>query len=95
MHMHDIEIVTIWFLAVSMGVILTILMPRMASASSRRSRTHTGWKELPAWDECGAHSGALVRMDNEPALTLVSTSWAWGIPRTAPEPAARDQNRAA
>ena len=31
MHMHDIEIVVIWFFLVNAGMLLTLLMPRIVS----------------------------------------------------------------
>ena len=31
MHMHDIEVVVIWFFLVNAGMLLTLLMPRIVS----------------------------------------------------------------
>jgi hypothetical protein len=40
MHMHDIEIVVIWFFLVNAGMILTLLIPRMVSKSCSREINH-------------------------------------------------------
>lgn len=93
--LHDTELITIWFWLVSAGGLLTLLMMQLISAADHRSHVyHAAPAQLPqeAGDEQRA---ALVRTAHEPALTLVSTSWAWGIPHAVPDHRARDQDQAA
>ncbi len=93
--MHDIDIVTIWFYSVSAGVLLTLLMTQLASAPGRRSHIHDAETTRLVQDASDEQIDMLVRTDHEPALTLASTSWAWGLPRAVPDHRARDQDQAA
>ena len=95
MHIHDIETVAIWCFLVNAVMLLTLLMPRLVSAPSRRDRLHGEWQKMPAQDELDEPRGAMVLIGKVPDVYVVSTSWAWGTPRAAPKPAAPgpDQTR--
>mgnify|MGYP003497783701 CR=1 FL=1 len=93
--MHDLEMVIIWFWSVIAGVILTMLMPQMVSTSNRRVRLQHEWTDVPARDEFEGQNGAVVLMEKEPAVYLVSTSWAWDTPRVTSEREASGPPRAA
>ncbi|CUS33706.1 exported hypothetical protein [Candidatus Nitrospira nitrosa] len=93
--MHDTDIITIWFWSVSAGVLLTLLMTQMASAPGRRSHAHNPVTAQLEQDAGNEQRDVLVHTAQEPALTLVSTSWAWGIPQAVPDQRARDQDQAA
>jgi hypothetical protein len=51
MHMHDIEIVVIWFLSVNAGMLLTLLMPRIVSEPRSYEVTHDEYEGIHACEE--------------------------------------------
>jgi len=51
MHMHDIEIVVIWFLSVNAGMLLTLLMPRIFSGPRSCEVTHDEYEGIHACEE--------------------------------------------
>ncbi|HMS84155.1 MAG TPA: hypothetical protein PKD12_10935 [Nitrospira sp.] len=93
--MHDMEIITIWFWSVSAGVLLMLLMTQLATAPGRRNHVHNAATAQLSQNAGDEQIDVLVRTDQEPALTLVSTSWARDMPRTVPDHRARDQDQAA
>jgi len=52
MHMHDIEIVVIWFFLVNAGMLLTLLMPWIFSEPRRCEVSHHEYERIPAREEC-------------------------------------------
>lgn len=51
MHMHDIEIVVIWFFLVNAGMLLTLLMPWIVSEPHSGEVTHDEYERIPAREE--------------------------------------------
>ena len=52
MHMHDIEIVVIWFFLVNAGMLLTLLMPWIFSEPRSCEVSHDEYERIPAREEC-------------------------------------------
>ena len=51
MHMHDIEIVVIWFFLVNAGMLLTLLMPWIFPEPRSCEVTHDEYESIPACEE--------------------------------------------
>ena len=51
MHMHDIEVVVIWFFLVNAGMLLTLLMPCIFSRPRSCEVTHDEYERIPAREE--------------------------------------------
>jgi hypothetical protein len=51
MHMHDIEVVVIWFFLVNAGMLLTLLMPRIVSEPRSCEVTHDEYEGIHACEE--------------------------------------------
>jgi hypothetical protein len=93
--MHDMELITIWLCSVSAGGLLTLLMMQVVPAPDHRRHVYHAAPAQLTQEAGDEQIAALVRTEHEPALTLVSTSWAWGVPHAVPDHRARDQDQAA
>lgn len=88
--MHELELFAMWFSSVISGVLLTMLLPKMVSSPTRSGCIDDSGNEQLAQDEINEQSEAVVSIQNAPDVYVVSTSWAWGLPRAASEPATRN-----
>jgi hypothetical protein len=63
--MHEHELVAIWFLSVSMGVFLTMLMPRMVSESRGGEVNQDACKRIPAHQVVDERMGSTILIGKE------------------------------
>lgn len=92
--MHELELVAIWFSSVIIGGLLMMLLPTMVSVPTRSGCIDDRGKAQPAQDESNEQSEAVVSIQTAHDVYVVSTSWAWGLPRAASAPDALSPDRA-